>query len=91
MMISWNNVKNLGKVMDTLMKTYHFRSDLVFEDEQVKLIIDFEYGEFDKIKNLVALWFPMFLEKNITGFCYEVPNDFPKDIDLCKAIINLKF
>lgn len=91
MLIAWNNVKVLGEVMSKLMKIYNFRSDLFVEDDSIKLIIDFEYGEINRIYNLFHFWLSMFLEKNIINHCCEIPNDLPKDNDLCKFVIKLKF
>lgn len=90
MMMTWNEVKWLGITMDELMKEYHFRSYLDIQ-EDINLIVEYEYQELEKVKDVFNNFIHFWHNKNIKGYYHEWSGDMPEDEDICRLVIKLKF
>ena len=90
MMMTWKDVKWLGITMDELIKKYHFRSYLDIQ-EDVNLIVEYEYQELEKVKEVFTDFIYFWHNKNIKSYYHEWLGDMPEDEDICRLVIKLKF
>lgn len=85
----------LFRVVRDLFNKYRFHSEIVFDefcnDNEPLLVIEYDYRDSEKIHDVFGSYiFYAFGDRHIKSFVLEVP-EFPKDNDLCKMIIKLKF
>lgn len=90
MIMDWNEVKSLGVTMDRLIKNYHFRSYLDIQ-EDVNLVVEYEYQELEKIKEVFTNVIYFCHNKDIKSYYHEWLGDMPEDDDICRLVIKLKF
>ena len=90
MMMTWKDVKWLGITMDELIKKYHFRSYLDIQ-EDINLIVEYEYQELEKVKDVFTDFIYFWHNKNIKSYYHEWLGDMSEDEDICRLVIKLKF
>lgn len=81
-------VEKIYKVMEMIVKKYSFLSYLEFEDDILKIVVEYNYcrkDEIDDVKDMIYFCF----SKNVVSYCHEWTGE--DEADICKLIVNLKF
>ena len=81
-------IERINKAMEVLTKKYSLLSYLEFEDDILKLVVEYPYYskmEIDDVRDMLYFCF----SKNVVSYCHEWTGEEEKDV--CKLIINLKF
>lgn len=82
-------VERLYKLMDLLLKRYSFVSRLEFDNDILKLIVEYNYCDREKIDDIFKDIIYFVFKRNIISYCHECTGEEEKDI--CNLVVNFKF
>lgn len=82
-------VERIYKLMDLLLKRYSFVSRLEFDNDVLKLIVEYNYCDREKIDDIFKDTIYFVFKRNITSYCHEWTGEEEKDA--CNLVVNFKF
>ena len=82
-------VERLYKLMDLLLKRYSFVSRLEFDNDVLKLMVEYNYCDREKIDDIFKDIIYFVFKRNIISYYHEWTGEEEKDI--CNLVVNFKF
>lgn len=89
MLLNKTVIEKIGKCMNILSNSYSLLSYLDFEEDNLRLVVEFVYRRRSEIDDIFHNVIFTVFSKFISSYCYEWTGE--DDFDICKLVVNLKF